>query len=327
MFRQIAVHPDDRDRQLILWRDEAGNEVRDFRLTTVTYGTTSAPYLALRVLQQLADDEEQRFPLVILRRNSYVDDLLAGADDPAKAEESRQQLIGILMAGGFPLDKWTLNYTSQEEPSERDHKFLQASNDAETLGLTWNAVADTLTVTSAKSDQPSTIRTWTKRLVLSYTARLFDPLGWASSVLIRAKTLLQDLWLSGADWDEPLSVRLEESWLQFRQDLEEVKTISLPRWVSYRDAMQDHIELHGFCDASERAYAAAVYVRLPSTSTMANVHLLIAKTKLAPIKLCSIPRLELCGALLLARLMVAVRDGILPLRATLYAWTDASMRR
>ncbi|XP_046142128.1 uncharacterized protein LOC123987879 [Osmia bicornis bicornis] len=327
MFRQIAVHPDDRDWQRILWRDEAGNEVRDFRLTTVTYGTTSAPYLALRVLQQLADDEEQRFPLgaAILRRNSYVDDLLAGADDPAKAEESRQQLIGILMAGGFPLDKWTLNYTSQGEPSERDHKFLQASNDAETLGLTWNAVADTLTVTSAKSDQPSTIRTWTKRLVLSYTARLFDPLGWASPVLIRAKTLLPDLWLSGADWDEPLSVRLEEPWLQFRQDLEEVKTISLPRWVSYRDAMHDHIELHGFCDASERAYAAAVYVRLPSTSTMANVHLLIAKTKLAPIKLCSIPRLELCGALLLARLMVAVRDGILPLRATLYAWTDTSV--
>jgi len=76
MYRQILVHPENRNLQWILWRHNAAEEVREFRLKTVTYGLACAPFLAIRTLRQLADDEGSQFPLgaVALRRDTYVDD-------------------------------------------------------------------------------------------------------------------------------------------------------------------------------------------------------------------------------------------------------------
>lgn len=66
MYRQILIDPRDRDYQRILWYDEDFKSIRDFQLCTVTYGTTSAPFLALRVINQLVEDEGTRYPLASL---------------------------------------------------------------------------------------------------------------------------------------------------------------------------------------------------------------------------------------------------------------------
>ncbi|XP_076660146.1 uncharacterized protein LOC143363453 [Halictus rubicundus] len=324
MFRQIKVHPEDRDWQRIVWRNDPSEEVRDFRLTTVTYGTTSAPYLASRVLLQLADDEKARFPrgAAILRANSYVDDILAGGDDIDDTEEARRQLTDILTAGGFPLDKWATNYLSS---SSGLIQLLQGHQEAGALGLKWSTANDTLSLAAPKLRTATSGQPWTKRSVLSETARLFDPLGWLSPISIAAKILLQDLWLSGLSWDEPLSELFSERWKQLRFEMERTDRITVPRWIGYRAATSDSIELHGFSDASERAYSAAVFIRAPVTGARAETHLLMAKTKVAPTKPQSIPRLELCGALLLARLLRAVGDSMRPHSVTMHAWTDASV--
>ncbi|XP_076660370.1 uncharacterized protein LOC143363708 [Halictus rubicundus] len=324
MFRQIKVHPEDRDWQRIVWRKDPSEEVRDFRLTTVTYGTTSAPYLASRVLLQLADDEKARFPrgAAILRANSYVDDILAGGDDIDDTEEARRQLTDILTAGGFPLDKWATNYLSS---SSGLIQLLQGHQEAGALGLKWSTANDTLSLAAPKLRTATSGQPWTKRSVLSETARLFDPLGWLSPISIAAKILLQDLWLSGLLWDEPLSELFSERWKQLRFEMERTDRITVPRWIGYRAATSDNIELHGFSDASERAYSAAVFIRVPVTGARAETHLLMAKTKVAPTKPQSIPRLELCGALLLARLLRAVGDSMRPHSVTMHAWTDASV--
>ncbi|XP_076660353.1 uncharacterized protein LOC143363689 [Halictus rubicundus] len=324
MFRQIKVHPEDRDWQRIVWRNDPSEEVRDFRLTTVTYGTTSAPYLASRVLLQLADDEKARFPrgAAILRANSYVDDILAGGDDIDDTEEARRQLTDILTAGGFPLDKWATNYLSS---SSGLIQLLQGHQEAGALGLKWSTANDTLSLAAPKLRTATSGQPWTKRSVLSETARLFDPLGWLSPISIAAKILLQDLWLSGLSWDEPLSELFSERWKQLRFEMERTDRITVPRWIGHRAATSDSIELHGFSDASERAYSAAVFIRVPVTGARAETHLLMAKTKVAPTKPQSIPRLELCGALLLARLLRAVRDSMRPHSVTMHAWTDASV--
>ncbi|XP_076660052.1 uncharacterized protein LOC143363338 [Halictus rubicundus] len=168
MFRQIKVHPEDRDWQRIVWRNDTSEEVRDFRLTTVTYGTTSAPYLASRVLLQLADDEKARFPrgAAILRANSYVDDILTGGDDIDDTEEARRQLTDILTAGGFPLDK----VTKRQEHWD--------SNGAQRTTLCLLRLRSS-GLPHQVNDGPN------------------DPLGWLSPISIAAKILLQDLWLSG----------------------------------------------------------------------------------------------------------------------------------
>ena len=117
MFRQILLDPDDRQWLTILWRASPDQPIDAFQLRTVTYGTASAPYQALRVLLQLADDEAGRFPLAaeILRNNFYVDDALAGADTIEEAMEKKKQLRGILATAGMELDKWAAN----------DHALLQ----------------------------------------------------------------------------------------------------------------------------------------------------------------------------------------------------------
>jgi len=107
MFRQIRIHPDDSDLQRILWRTDPREDIRDFRLLTVTYGTTSASYLALRTLLQLADDEEHRYPLGsrTVRENAYVDDILSGGDTIQEALAVKTQTEALLIAGGFELSK------------------------------------------------------------------------------------------------------------------------------------------------------------------------------------------------------------------------------
>lgn len=100
MYRQILIHPEDRDYQRIFW-SQSGPPL-DFQLCTVTYSLTCAPYLALRVLQQLASDEEKNFPQAtsILRKDTYVDDILSGADFPQDAQDKATQLNRLLMASG-----------------------------------------------------------------------------------------------------------------------------------------------------------------------------------------------------------------------------------
>ena len=102
MYRQINVDLRDVDLQRILWTDPARGTERHYQLMTVTYGMSCAPYLALRVLKQLAEDEGRKYPraAAVLRRSMYVDDILTGADDIFSARQVRDELINLLKAGG-----------------------------------------------------------------------------------------------------------------------------------------------------------------------------------------------------------------------------------
>ncbi|XP_046141114.1 uncharacterized protein LOC123987685 [Osmia bicornis bicornis] len=322
MFRQIRVHHTDADWTRILWRSRPDQPVQDFRLKTVTYGTACAPFLALRVLVQLAEDEEERFPLgaVAIRRHSYVDDILAGADDEKAALELRRQVISILQSGGFDLSKWASNKPSLQEAEEFQTCVFQDYPGVSTLGVIWRPNTDTFSLRVLPPlNEPTR---YTKRRILSEVASLFDPLGWAAPVLIFAKILMQDLWIIGAEWDEDLPEQLLSAWETFRSKLSQLDALAIPRWTNY-SADIAQLELHGFCDASQRAYAAVVYLRV-SRGESSVATLLVARTKVAPVKALSIPRLELCGAVLLSKLIAEVQKGLI-LPATITAWTDSSV--
>ncbi|EFN60890.1 hypothetical protein EAG_00466, partial [Camponotus floridanus] len=138
-------------------------------------------------------------------------------------------------------------------------------------------------------------------------------------VLVAAKIFIQDLWMAGLDWDQSIPLNLRSRWLHFAAKLPELNRTRIPRWTG----VQGGYELHAFCDASERAYAAAVYLRGIKDSGEFGSSLLIAKTKVAPLRPVSIPRLELCGALLAARLLRRIATELQIASAHLYAWTDA----
>ncbi|KMQ86254.1 hypothetical protein RF55_14807 [Lasius niger] len=190
------VHPEDRDLQRILWRKMEENK---FQLNTVTYGLTCAPYLAIRVLRQLANNEESRFSLgaETLCRDIYMDDVLTGASTVEVDYRLREQVSSLCMAGGFPLRKWAANHVALLDGVPLEHRLqlsadaLLPSADHSVLGLRWSPATDDFALTVRRSTGvPST-----KRTILSQTARLFDPLGWLAPIIIRAKFIIQAAWL------------------------------------------------------------------------------------------------------------------------------------
>lgn len=320
MFRQIRVHEQDQNLTRILWRLDPSLSVQEFCLTTVTYGTVSAPYLAIRVLLQLAQDGENTYPLgaAAIRRHTYVDDILAGGETLNQAMEVKQQLVALLRSGGFSLSKWAANHDKLCPADEVSDRLFSDPQGIPTLGLLWSAKED---VFRLRVVSDCITNKCTKRTILSEVARFYDPLGWASPVLIFGKILLQELWKAKLSWDERLPSNLQEQWKEFAEVLGELNKVTVPRPVQY-SSQNRQTHLIGFSDASQRAFAAAVYLRCV-TGTSISVNLLVAKTKIAPIATTSMPRLELCGALLLSRLMKATASGIgLPTEDWLF-WTDA----
>ncbi|XP_068990469.1 uncharacterized protein [Neodiprion pinetum] len=194
MFRQILVHPDDRKFQRILWINEA-SEIQHTELSTVTYGTTPAPYLSRRTLQQPQLDEGHDFPPAAepFKKGSYVDDITGGADDLDTLNEITNQVEEMCLRGCFPLSKWKSHHPrfvkrqSTSSASSDSHVFNESAT--KNLGLACEYAPDVLKFTG-HTQQRAAI---TKRTILSATAQLFDPLGLISPVIVRTKIPMQDL--------------------------------------------------------------------------------------------------------------------------------------
>ncbi|XP_059221109.1 uncharacterized protein LOC131995877 [Stomoxys calcitrans] len=207
MYRQILVHPHDRPYQRILFKPEANGPVKDYQLRTVTFGVNCAPFLAIRTLLQLASDSEHDYPHVagILRRETYVDDILSGGFSVDEAVQAQKDLLVVLKQAGFPLRKFIANdnqllaHLSPEDLYDSEFLRFQESSSAKTLGIKWNALTDTFSY-SVKPVESS--HEMTKRKILSAIAQLFDPAGWITPIIIRAKILMQQLWLEGFEWDD-----------------------------------------------------------------------------------------------------------------------------
>ncbi|XP_071582174.1 uncharacterized protein [Temnothorax nylanderi] len=327
MFRQILVHRDDADYQRILWRPPDSLLIRLYRLLTVTYGQKPSPFLAQRSFIQLARDEGKDFPdaVNIIEESTYVDDVLFGADDLLSLLEKRNQLVGIMNRGCFPLRKWAANSAElltdiPEDQRESSDYPINHDDTLKVLGLSWSPRDDSFRFVIS----PYAVTVHTKRSVLSFIAKLYDPLGWASPIVIAAKMLMQELWLRKIDWDAPIPDDLLHQWINYVSDLPNISKIRIPRWTGMRQDKID-VELHGFADASTRAYAAVVFLRIVHSPSNIQVIHLAAKTKVAPLKTVSVPRLELNAVVLLIRLIEWVRNTTGLMRALLFGWTDSQI--
>ncbi|XP_062538370.1 uncharacterized protein LOC134206658 [Armigeres subalbatus] len=227
MYRQVMLHKDDRKYQKILWIDDNGMR-KVYELKTVTYGVASSPHHATRTLVQLATDDGGAFPLAeqVIRNDSYIDDFLTGGESAEVVVNIYKELSSLLQRGGFGVHKFCTN-----DPIIRQLQLRGYSNDAST----------------------------TKRQVLSDIGRLFDPLGFLGPIITSAKLVMQDIWRLGLNWDEELPKEVLQEWIQFRRQLPIVNQMHKERCVVPRDTAR--VELHGYSDASKRAYGAVVYTR------------------------------------------------------------------
>ncbi|XP_037818450.1 uncharacterized protein LOC119608194 [Lucilia sericata] len=327
MYRQILVDSSQTPFQRIIFRDSPQKDPQDFELNTVTFGVNCAPYLAIRTLLELARLCEATNPVAseILRNHMYVDDVLAGAHTISSALKARDELTMVLQSAGFSLRKWTANNDYLLKDLSPDHllgtEFLKLSDSSttKTLGLRWNAGRD---VFYFRLKNPPNRNSTTKRSVLSEIAKLFDPAGWLAPKIIVAKIIMQQIWKDETDWDEKLKPSTLHQWLDFLEDYESIEQIKIPRFVDFDPTFS--IELHGFCDASEKAYAATLYIRAENSGWISS-HLLVAKTKVAPVKFVSLPRKELCGAELMATMIESIQSQLNLRDYKLFLWTDSTI--
>lgn len=328
MYRQIRVASGDCDFQRILWRESESEPVRDYRLLTVTYGTSAAPFLAIRCLQQLASDASSEYSLAAnaILNETYVDDIMTGASDYNTLISLKDQLNELLYSAKLELRKWSSNNDQFLNTIPIAHRLQQQSRDlsfgeqVKALGIIWDPETDEFSIrVNLKPIDKET----TKRSILSDTAKLYDPLGWLSPSIIVAKKLLQDLWQQGTGWDDPLPYKIVQRWSAFREQLAMLQQIRIPRW--FGGVANEFVELHGFCDASTLAYAAVVYARVIRPAGEVIVSIVSSKTKVAPIKTVSLPRLELCGALLVAKLLESIRTALYQTETRTFAWSDSQV--
>lgn len=335
MYRQALVDPRDTSVQLIVWKPSPDQPMETYRLKTVTYGTASAPFLATRVLIQLADDEGSNFPLAapVLKKDFYVDDLFSGGKNASEVIELRNQLEGLLAKGGFELRKWASNDEAVLNGIPPENRAVQSSVDLhrdqviKTLGLYWEISTDCLRY-KIELPSESTNQPLTKRLALSLIARLFDPLGLVGPVVTTAKVFMQNLWTLKDEkgelwsWDHELPNEYQVRWDNYQSLLPKLNNLRINRCILLPEPAT--IQVHIFADASQIAYGACAYVRSTNTAGLVKVALLSAKSRIAPLKQISIPRLELCGALLAAELYEKVKSS-LQLDAEYYFWLDSTV--
>ncbi|KAL0828965.1 hypothetical protein ABMA28_003856 [Loxostege sticticalis] len=331
MYRQVLVNKDHANFQRILWRDHPIEPIKHYKLLTLTFGTACAPYLAVKTLQRLAEDEQERWPIAsqITKTDFYIDDLMTGCDTESQALQIYEEMSQLMTSGGFTLQKWTSNskkilqhiVEDNQSTKESNSVPIKSDNMLKVLGVSWNRDTDNFEYSINLPEHKSSI---TKRLILSDIARLYDPLGWIAPVVINAKLIIQKLWKADIDWDQEVPGEVLTEWMEYRNELLKVKDILIPRWLG--SSQDSKTELHAFSDASQVAYAAAVYCRTVDANNHVHVTLITAKTKVAPIaKQVSIPRLELCGAALAAKLLSEVSQVMGIPKENLYAWTDSTI--
>lgn len=318
MYRQIMIQSDQRNLQLILWRCNKDEPIKVYRLNTVTYGTTSAPYLSMRCLKQLALECNDDVIARVISEDFYVDDLITGHDDQQTLINICEKTSKVLDSACLPLRKWMFNSATS---SNTKNLAVGENSNSKTLGLGWSNVSDDLNFTTQIDTNTSPV---TKRLMLSVISQIYDPLGILAPAIIKAKILLQKLWLLKLDWQDVVPADVTLEWHNFISSLRHLHEIRVPRCVMSEPSR--YKQLHIFTDASIEAYGACAYIRsFNDNDSPITVRLLCAKTKVAPLRSVSIPRLELCGALVGAKLYRKIKESLRLEFDKVYFWTDSTI--
>ena len=235
IYRQIALDPAAKDFTL-LWRDSNTDFIKQFRMTRFTYGIAFSAFHSTRSVVEVAHlCKDQALAQSI--NYFYVDDYLSGAESVEDAKTKVNYHCAVLNNYGFELRKWasshheiTLSLPESLRESTNHEKFMDNNYKRQTLAVSWKPNSDHFSFDANLTVQGNV----TKRQLLSETAKLFDPVGWLSPIVIRSKVLLQKLWVQGIEWDQLVSTAIQEEWEQIKDDLPHLSELKLQRCIDLK---------------------------------------------------------------------------------------------
>ncbi|XP_030386687.1 uncharacterized protein LOC115633383 [Scaptodrosophila lebanonensis] len=335
MFSQIRIQPEDQQAQRFLWRDGLTSQpIQHYAMTSLIFGAVCSPYCAEYIKNKNAEIYQEQKPeavAAILERH-YVDDLVISFDQEEAAIRICHDIVEVHRRGGFELRNFISNSTLLQEvlnktPIETSVVNVEGKGaDDKILGMYWNTTTDSFEFKTKFHRIAAEVmqgrRIPTKRELLGIVMAVYDPFGLIADFCIFAKILTQKTWSRRIQWDEVLPGELQDEWGHWWTALQNMQEFRKPRCYSPNLSRSNYIELHIFVDASQSAFAAAAYLRIVYGS-QTDVAFVIGKTRLAPTKLLSIPRLELQAAVLGVRLnKLVVKHQQFKLHKTVF-WSDS----
>ncbi|CAG7716813.1 unnamed protein product, partial [Allacma fusca] len=337
MFHRVEIREEDVPAQRFLWRecDQAKVPI-EYEMKAMIFGSKSSPCSAQFVKNLNAKRFEDIKPEAAkaIQDNHYVDDYLHSAMSFKEASALIKDVIWIHAQGNFSICNWISSSACVLEaisPELRAGGFKELKPSTEfpterVLGMYWNPNRDSFVFGcqfhKVASDIVDGSQDPSKREMLRYLMSIYDPLGFLSTFTIRGKVLMQNTWRFQVDWDDILDGDLLRQWKEWIQLLPLAKLIEIPRCYSGLLKDMDSCDLHVFVDASEEAFCAVAYLAVYK-GDMIDVSLMMARTRLAPLKSLSIPRLELQGALMGARLVHTIKGELDLIIRESHIWTDS----
>ena len=220
MFLQIKLAKEDQGVHWYLWHDmKADVTPTIFKMTCLTLGINSSPFLAIGIAQSHVKESNENLPETseAVESDMYVDDVLTSAENESNALTLQRSLDAIMKAGGFKLTIWASNSEfvcaniQEDERAPTSTIDFNQSESLKALGICWDTKEDNfffdITTKVLTSDDPET-----KRSLLNITSKLFDPMGLLSPFVIHAKIMFQELGNRGLQWDDKLPDDIVEKW-------------------------------------------------------------------------------------------------------------------
>lgn len=335
MFHCFLVRQDHRNYLRFLWyRDnDVTKEVIDYRMKVHVFGNSPSPAVAIYGLRRAIREgakEHGTDTVNFVERHFYVDDGLRSVSTDAEAIDLLRRTQASLAESNLRLHKFVSNSQSvlQAFPPEDCAAVIkdvdvsgEAAPTQRSLGLLWEITSDTFTF-SVTTD----IKRFTRRGVLSTVNSVFDPLGFLSPVTIQGRALLRELTAELSDWDAPLPEEKLGKWKAWQDSLQELRHLHVPRTYTAAPLSKAvHTELCVFSDASTKAIGAVAYLKAVQEDGEVHVGFVIGKSKLAPRSEPTIPRLELCAAVLAVEMADLIHDELdLKLDSTKF-YTDSKV--
>ncbi|GFW20247.1 integrase catalytic domain-containing protein [Trichonephila clavipes] len=333
VFLQIELDFRDRDFTRFFWTDNLNNEPYVLNFTRVLFGLRPSPYLLAATLKHHFKKYREQYPhtFELLNSSIYVDDLICGQNDVPDALRTTLECLQIFSDAGMLLRKWRsnskqLNLLWQQEGVKTESSETSAIDlrpPTKVLGLAWDPENDLIYFDPKDLLKFMSRRGESKRFILSVVGRIFDPIGILGPFVIKLKCLLQELWTLGVEWDSELPPKLRHKWQQWSSEAEGLTEIKIPRfYLGNIDQEISKCEIHCFSDASKSAYGTILYLRFVTCNNEIETSFICSKSRVAPLKSLTLPRLELTAALLSARLAKRV-SSCLKFDANIYYWTDS----
>ena len=335
MFLQVGVLPAEQSVLRFLWREDPSRNIEVYQYTRHIFGAKDSPTCFIYALLRTARDNNSDFPEAAqaVSQKFYMDDYLDSMESPIIVQKISRDLIELLNRGGFKLTKFISNVPGlleelEDKSVEQAPKEIGASKEessSHVLGLKWDHVNDTQVVSRGTICDAS--KAVIQRLVLSLVSKIFDPIGLVSPFTMKARLLLKDVWrLHGQSWDDVLPKEMIERFESWSAELPTLGLMKIPR--SYFSGSFEHLELHVFGDSSQEVFSAVAFLRALVNSSdngkKTELAFVIGKARVAPMKVLTVPKLEVQAALLASRLRLEICEALTIQIQRTFMWTDST---